>query len=194
MNAHPGMEESLIWLFTHSLQAGVLVLVVLLIQWIFRRQLTSRWRFALWWIVLARLLLPFNPESALSLFNFVQPNVRLERPVKSEPVPPSMPAEIDAGPITPAAVRPAPTVNQPASVALVPDSPTFETSPSVPAAGTPRNSLSVTDLLIPALAAVWLAGVVGLMGAVVAQLFRFYGKLARTTTAGSRRASASLAG
>jgi len=31
-----------------SMQAGVLVLVVLLAQWLFRRQLTPRWRCALW--------------------------------------------------------------------------------------------------------------------------------------------------
>ena len=39
--SHPG------WLLSHSLQAGVLVLLVLLVQWLFRRQLTNRWRFAL---------------------------------------------------------------------------------------------------------------------------------------------------
>src|SRR6185312_3495714 len=50
-------------------QTGVLVLCVLLLQWLFRRQLTNRWRFALWWIMLARLVLPFGPESELSLFN-----------------------------------------------------------------------------------------------------------------------------
>ena len=63
MNA-PGLENFLTWLLNHSLQAGALVLFVLLVQRVFRRQLTHRWRFALWWIVLARLVLPFGPESA----------------------------------------------------------------------------------------------------------------------------------
>ena len=58
MNWQPEVERQLDWLINHSLQAGVLVLLVLATQWIFRRRLTSRWRFALWWIVLARLLLP----------------------------------------------------------------------------------------------------------------------------------------
>ena len=54
-----------------SLQAGVLVLLVLLAQGIFRRQLTARWRCALWMLVIVRLLLPFSPGSAASIFNLM---------------------------------------------------------------------------------------------------------------------------
>src|SRR6185503_17770839 len=73
MNSHSRTEEFLTWLLNHSLQAGVLVVLVLLVQWLFRRQLTSRWRFALWWLVLVRLLLPVGPQSAVSLFNYFRP-------------------------------------------------------------------------------------------------------------------------
>ncbi|HTV39121.1 MAG TPA: M56 family metallopeptidase [Candidatus Sulfotelmatobacter sp.] len=69
MNVTTSLTELFEWLLNRSWQAGVLVLCVLLIQWIGRRWLTNRWRFALWWIVLARLLLPFGPASELSLFN-----------------------------------------------------------------------------------------------------------------------------
>jgi len=51
MNAHPVMETSVNWLLNDSFQAGLLVLLILLVQRLFRRQLTSRWRFALWWLV-----------------------------------------------------------------------------------------------------------------------------------------------
>ncbi|HKI69048.1 MAG TPA: M56 family metallopeptidase, partial [Verrucomicrobiae bacterium] len=78
MNSLPILENYVNWLLTRSLQAGLLVLVVLLIQFLFRRRLTSRWRFALWWIVIARLLIPFEPQSALSIFNYVRPSVALE--------------------------------------------------------------------------------------------------------------------
>ena len=54
-----------------SLKAGVLVLFVLMIQWVFRCQLTSRWRSALWLLVVARLLLPVSFGSALSVFNLL---------------------------------------------------------------------------------------------------------------------------
>jgi beta-lactamase regulating signal transducer with metallopeptidase domain len=91
MNAPSGPDLGLHWLFNHSLQAGVLVLLVLLVQWVFRRQLTHRWRFALWWIVLARLLLPFSLESAVSLFNVLQPRVSLPGTSLTAPVASSVP-------------------------------------------------------------------------------------------------------
>ncbi len=77
MSLHPQAEVFLNWLINRSLQAGVLVLLVLMVQAMFRRQLTNRWRFALWWIPLLRLLLPVGPESAVSVFNFVKPSVSL---------------------------------------------------------------------------------------------------------------------
>ncbi len=50
MNAPSGLEKRLNWLINHSIEAGVLVLLVLLAQWVFRRQLTGLLRL--------RLLLP----------------------------------------------------------------------------------------------------------------------------------------
>lgn len=54
-----------------SLQAGVLVLLILAVQWVFQRQLTARWRAALWLLVVARLVLPSSLESAVSIFNLL---------------------------------------------------------------------------------------------------------------------------
>jgi beta-lactamase regulating signal transducer with metallopeptidase domain len=54
-----------------SLQAGVLVLVVLAAQWLFRKQLTPRWRCSLWLLVAARLLLPVSFGTAVSIFNLL---------------------------------------------------------------------------------------------------------------------------
>ena len=53
-----------------SMQAGVLVLVVLLAQWLFRRRLTPRWRCALWLLVVVRLMLPLSLASSTSIFNW----------------------------------------------------------------------------------------------------------------------------
>jgi beta-lactamase regulating signal transducer with metallopeptidase domain len=58
------------WLLTASWQASVLALLVLLLQTILRGRLNPRWRYALWLLVIVRLLLPVQPESALSLFQF----------------------------------------------------------------------------------------------------------------------------
>lgn len=57
-----------------SWQAAVLVALVLVAQWVFQKQIGARWRFALWTIVLVRLLLPVSMTSPWSLFNLVRPN------------------------------------------------------------------------------------------------------------------------
>ncbi|MBK9138221.1 MAG: redoxin domain-containing protein [Verrucomicrobia bacterium] len=84
-----------------SLQAGVLVLLVLAMQWLLRHHLAPRWRAALWWVVIARLLLPFTPDSAVSVFNLLprwggqSPPATISQPPPSEPqlaVPRSVPA------------------------------------------------------------------------------------------------------
>jgi beta-lactamase regulating signal transducer with metallopeptidase domain len=57
------------WLIRTSWQAGVLTLLVLFIQWLFQERLNARWRYALWSLLLLKLLLPVSPESSMSLFN-----------------------------------------------------------------------------------------------------------------------------
>jgi beta-lactamase regulating signal transducer with metallopeptidase domain/uncharacterized GH25 family protein len=57
------------WLLKATWQASVLIGLVLAAQWLFRKQLTPRWRYSLWLLVVARLALPFAPESGLSVFN-----------------------------------------------------------------------------------------------------------------------------
>ena len=60
-----------------SVQAAIVVLVILLVQRVFRKWLTPRWRCALWLLLVARLLLPVSPPSPLSIFNL--PAFRLWR-------------------------------------------------------------------------------------------------------------------
>lgn len=79
------------WLLNRSWQAGVLVLCVLFIQWLARRSLAIRWRFALWWIVLARLVLPFGPASDLSLFNCFKPLQNAPIVSRASPALPTVP-------------------------------------------------------------------------------------------------------
>lgn len=63
------------WLVETSLHASVLIGLVLLAQHVFQRQLSAKWRHLLWWLVLARLLLPFAPSSSLSLFGWIKASV-----------------------------------------------------------------------------------------------------------------------
>ncbi len=75
--------EFLTTLARSSAQAGVLALLILVVQAVFRRQLSPRWRCALWLLVVARLLVPVSLNSAASLFNLVP---QLARPARPEPV------------------------------------------------------------------------------------------------------------
>jgi beta-lactamase regulating signal transducer with metallopeptidase domain/uncharacterized GH25 family protein len=177
MNAHPELARQLSWLVNHSWQAGVLVLLVLAVQRLFRRRLASRWRFALWWIVLARLLVPFSPQSAVSLFNAFHPALRLEAPRPAAPVPPTMPAANHFIQASPRVVSPAPgELPQMENGAATRPEPI----PATSGAALPKDSSRPDEILIPALAGLWLAGVLILSGVVVAQWVRFHRKLART--------------
>ncbi|MDP9175827.1 MAG: hypothetical protein M3O30_18460 [Planctomycetota bacterium] len=67
-NTLPSIAE---WLWRASWQAGVVVVLVLVTQRVFRRVLTPRWRHALWFLVLARLIIPAWPASSVSVFNLL---------------------------------------------------------------------------------------------------------------------------
>jgi beta-lactamase regulating signal transducer with metallopeptidase domain len=60
------------WLWRASWQVSVVIVLVLLVQWTLRGQLTPRWRHALWLLVLVRLALPWTVASPWSLFNWVE--------------------------------------------------------------------------------------------------------------------------
>lgn len=65
-----------------SIQAALLVGVILTVQWTFGRRLSPAWRHALWGLVVVRLLLIWAPASPLSVYNLA---VR-EVPVVNAPV------------------------------------------------------------------------------------------------------------
>jgi beta-lactamase regulating signal transducer with metallopeptidase domain/lipopolysaccharide export system protein LptA len=71
-----------------SAQAGILVLLVLIAQWLFRKRLAPRWRSALWLLVVLRLVMPFSLSSATSIFNLLPdwPRSSAEAPQQSAPI------------------------------------------------------------------------------------------------------------
>jgi beta-lactamase regulating signal transducer with metallopeptidase domain len=58
------------WVLEASWQASLLALVVLLIVEVFWRRAPGRWRYALWCLVLARLLAPTLPASPMSAYGW----------------------------------------------------------------------------------------------------------------------------
>jgi bla regulator protein BlaR1 len=81
-----GLESVFGWLLEASWQASVLAALVLSVQWLLGSRLNPRWRYALWLLVLLRLVLPILPESALSLFQYAPtPSAAFTAPV-TEPL------------------------------------------------------------------------------------------------------------
>ncbi len=87
-----------------SVEAGVLTLLILAAQKIFRRQLAPRWRCALWLLVAARLLVPVSVNSVTSLFNLAPSWAQPARAAPVSPPPTSSAASPRpaAGTLTPA--------------------------------------------------------------------------------------------
>ncbi|WP_084411081.1 M56 family metallopeptidase [Paenibacillus glacialis] len=69
----PTLHASLLsffgWVIRGSFMAGTLVLLVLILQFLLKNKLEARWKYLIWLPVAIRLLLPWAPESSLSLYN-----------------------------------------------------------------------------------------------------------------------------
>lgn len=52
-----------------SLYATVVGLVIILIKGILKNKLNAKWHYLIWYVFILKLILPFGPESAVSLFN-----------------------------------------------------------------------------------------------------------------------------
>lgn len=106
-SALTNLEQFFGWLLTASWQASALAIIVLMLQWALRRQLNPRWRYALWLLVLMRLVLPVQPESALSLFRFTPTPPAVVTMSMTQPIFETQPTSIEsvanASPVQPRA-------------------------------------------------------------------------------------------
>jgi len=59
------------WIIRSSAYAAVTVAVIALAQFAGRRRLPAGWLYALWLILLIRMVLPFGAESRWNLWNFL---------------------------------------------------------------------------------------------------------------------------
>lgn len=66
-----GLAVFVSWLARSSVQACVLVVLILLIQAALRDRLRPRWRYGLWMLLIVRLALPWAPESSVSVYNLM---------------------------------------------------------------------------------------------------------------------------
>jgi bla regulator protein BlaR1 len=129
-----------------SLQGAVLVLMVLAVQRLLGRQLTPRWRCALWLVVMARLVLPVSVSSVTSVYNMA-PRLESHQIIPSAPV---ASASLAAEESRPVAVNRMIVHNDPAPFSNPPPRAEFPPQPS-----------ATTVIPWPAaVLALWLAGVV----------------------------------
>jgi beta-lactamase regulating signal transducer with metallopeptidase domain len=87
--SRPVME----WVVRTTWEASLIAALVLLAQWMLRGRVSARWRYNLWLLVVARLLLPAVPGTHYSPFNLVQiPTPKQQAPAVPEARPRLVPA------------------------------------------------------------------------------------------------------
>src|SRR5690606_5618764 len=72
MNPTIALESWVGNLLTITLQAALLVPLILIVQWLLRNHLSARWRHAFWWLLVLRLLLPVTFATPVSIFNLAR--------------------------------------------------------------------------------------------------------------------------
>jgi beta-lactamase regulating signal transducer with metallopeptidase domain len=135
-----------------SIEGGIMIVLIISAQWIFRNRLSPRWRSALWLLLIARLLLTFSFSSATSNFNLLP-----QTPHPAQPV---------ATPVTKA--EPQVTAILPEALSMTPYSPMPDPSPAAPPVEQPKKLWPVW------LFAAWLAGTMLLAGHLIISSVRLW--------------------
>lgn len=176
MNAFGHLLEGVFnWVVQTSWQAAVLAGLILLAQSGLKKRLSPGWRYGLWLLLLARLLMPTVPQSALSIFNLTK-SLPIQAP-RTDLVTLPAPRETALPPIAPVANVPISAVTQPGS------EPTVDLSApaSVPVPLQPTVAVSLSTKLDwnQVVLGLWLTGV-GYFGASLLWTnWRFRVRLAR---------------
>jgi len=63
------MDIFIQWLIANSLKGAVLIIAILLVQFIFSKQIPPKWKYLMWLLVAARLIMPSLLELDTSIFN-----------------------------------------------------------------------------------------------------------------------------
>lgn len=96
------------WLMDATVQASLIACLILLLTLASPKRVPARWRYLLWLVLVARMVMPWAPESAWSLFNLL-PETAVSVPVAAPPAAsvgpvaeaaapmPAFPAEGDSG-------------------------------------------------------------------------------------------------
>lgn len=80
MNIYPQLNAFFTWVIHTSMLAGTMVILILIIKAVLGSRLKASWHYALWLLLILRLVIPAGPESSLSIYNLFS---LADRPVNS---------------------------------------------------------------------------------------------------------------
>lgn len=60
------------WMFSTSLKGAIVVAIILVVRHIFFYRFSAKWIYALWFLLIIRLMLPFELSSPISIFNLTK--------------------------------------------------------------------------------------------------------------------------
>ncbi|MCL4179873.1 MAG: M56 family metallopeptidase [Verrucomicrobia bacterium] len=200
MPALETMESVLVALWRASWQASWLILLVLLAQVTLRRWLSPAWRSALWLLVVARLLLPFTPPSAWSLFNLTSHFDALRAMALHPPVAVEANAHRSAGlrhgDVEPSYPLQHADSREAGTPATIPPGAPFQTAFNDPALGqaslppVPAATIQASrGSWLPMLFWIWLTGVVTLSARIVCGALLLSRRIRRHAVVSDRRTS-----
>ena len=66
------LSQAAHWFFITSLKAVIVIALIMMIRLVFGDRLPAKWQYALWFLLIIRLVLPFELPSPLSLFNLTE--------------------------------------------------------------------------------------------------------------------------
>ena len=79
-------SEVFYWLIDTSIKGSLLIVSILLIKLLLKNRLGARWHYSIWFLLLIRLIIPFAPQSKISIFNlFIHKNIITKKYIKYNP-------------------------------------------------------------------------------------------------------------
>ncbi len=62
------------WIILSSLMGTILICLILSVKFVFKHKLGANWHYYIWFLLLLRLIIPFTPQSPVSIYNLLNQN------------------------------------------------------------------------------------------------------------------------
>ena len=64
-----GLSSFIFWLLESSLMGSILIGLIILVRLTCKKWLNTNWQYLIWFLLIVRLIIPYAPESSISIFN-----------------------------------------------------------------------------------------------------------------------------